>query len=123
MGWSFIEFTSDLKHIHPYHPDVLIFRNLQFKGVVSHLDYGAPGEIRTPDLMVRRHALENALQSINIGISYYSCPIEIRVSGTFSTTLRSFFSLNRTMWLQRWVLICSPQKLSIYSNFYISIDD
>ena len=29
---------------------------------------GAPGEIRTPDLVVRSHALENALQPINTGI-------------------------------------------------------
>ena len=31
--------------------------------------YGAPGEIRTPDLVVRSHALENALNAINTGIS------------------------------------------------------
>ena len=33
------------------------------------LIYGASGEIRTPDLVVRSHAFENALQSINTGIS------------------------------------------------------
>ena len=32
---------------------------------VSGCFYGAPGEIRTPDLVVRSHALKCALQSIN----------------------------------------------------------
>ena len=36
---------------------------------VSGCFYGAPGEIRTPDLVVRSHALENAFQSVNTGIS------------------------------------------------------
>ena len=35
---------------------------------VSGRFYGAPGEIRTPDLVIRSHALENALQPINTGI-------------------------------------------------------
>jgi len=40
-----------------------------FQMAVSGCFYGAPGEIRTPDLVVRSHALESALQPINAGIS------------------------------------------------------
>ena len=36
---------------------------------VSGCFYGAPGEIRTPDLVVRSHALESALNAINTAIS------------------------------------------------------
>ena len=40
---------------------------------VSDCFYGAPGEIRTPDLVVRSHALENALQSINKEVFLIPC--------------------------------------------------
>ena len=36
---------------------------------VSGCFCGAPGEIRTPDLVVRSHAFENARNAINTGIS------------------------------------------------------
>ena len=49
--------------------DEILWGSWIFMIVVSACFYGAPGEIRTPDLVVRSHALENALQSINTGIS------------------------------------------------------
>ena len=47
--------------------EVLLGREI-FETLVSICFYGAPGEIQTPDLVVRSHALENALQPINTGI-------------------------------------------------------
>ena len=41
--------------------------------VVSACFYGAPGEIRTPDLVVRSHALESALQTINKEVFLIPC--------------------------------------------------
>ena len=40
---------------------------------VSGCFYGAPGEIRTPDLVVRSHALESALQPINKEVFLIPC--------------------------------------------------
>ena len=40
---------------------------------VSGCFYGALGEIRTPDLVVRSHALENALKSSNNEVFLIPC--------------------------------------------------
>jgi hypothetical protein len=40
---------------------------------VSGCFYGAPGEIRTPDLVVRSHVLENALKTINTEVFLIPC--------------------------------------------------
>ena len=44
---------------------------------VSGCFYGAPGEIRTPDLVVRSHALEIALQSTNKEVFLIPCSYRI----------------------------------------------
>ena len=36
-------------------------------------EFGAPGEIQAPDLVVRSHALESALQSINKEVFLIPC--------------------------------------------------
>ena len=41
---------------------------------VSGCFYGAPGEIRTPDLVVRSHALFFAFAPVNIALFYSGCP-------------------------------------------------
>ena len=52
--------------------------------VISACFYGAPGEIRTPDLVVRSHALVFAFTPVIIELFYYAPPIEIRVRASYS---------------------------------------
>ena len=49
--------------------DEILWGSWIFMIVVSACFYGAPGEIRTPDLVVRSHTLENALNATNTEIS------------------------------------------------------
>ena len=44
-----------------------------FSNGCKWLFYGAPGEIRTPDLVVRSHVLENALKTINTEVFLIPC--------------------------------------------------
>ena len=50
---------------------------------VSGCFYGAPGEIRTPDLVVRSHALENTLKTINTEVFLIPCSHRIQNSKEF----------------------------------------
>ena len=50
---------------------------------VSGCFYGAPGEIRTPDLVVRSHALVFTFGSVIIELFYNAPPIEIRVRASY----------------------------------------
>ena len=76
---------------------------------VSGCFYGAPGEIRTPDLVVRSHALESALKSINKEVFLIPCSHRIQNYKEFYYYFEEFL---RPLWelreeLQRWVSICS----------------
>ena len=55
-----------------------------------------PGEIRTPELVVRSHSLESALQSINTEVGLEQLSQKDHVLGGFDATSRKFFNSSGT---------------------------
>ena len=74
--------------------------------------FGAPGEIRTPDLMVRSHALVFAFTPVIIELFYNGPPIEMRVRASYGPLNVVTIGLNGGIKVGQQ-LVCSDSTVAL----------